>query len=201
MAAAYIRALMKKSLASQVFTIGPSACRVYLPGEPLDVSAFLCVGQEKTWFLKVSDALFQAVAESNNLFDSCDSDSDRSSGRDRANTDRSLSSLGSPPSPGLPGMRSSFDASYEDVEALLASCKIDAVRYSSTAKGLLSCEVDKVPVIIGANRLSELFHSALIDCAALTVGKHHLFKRSLILIQVRPCLLCIAVARDCDDYL
>jgi hypothetical protein len=184
-AMAYVRALMKKCLAAQVFLIGPSASRTYFASDPLDVSAFLCVGQEKVWFLKVSEALFQAVAEAGNLFDSCDSDSDRSSGRGRANTDRSLSSLMSgSPSPG-PHHSSFGEAVQDDHEFLLSSCRIDAVRYSAATRGTICCEVDGVPISIGANRLSDLYHSALVECTSVIVGKHHLFKRSLILIQAR----------------
>jgi hypothetical protein len=184
-AMAYVKALMKKCLAAQVFLVGPSASRTYLSNDPLDVSAFLCVGQEKVWFLKVSEALFQAVAEGGNLFDSCDSDSDRSSGRGRANTDRSLSSLMSgSPSPG-PRHSSFRETVPDDPEYLLSSCRIDAVKYSATSHGVICCEVDGVRISIGANRLSDLYHSALIECTSLVVGKHHLFKRSLILIQVR----------------
>lgn len=57
------------------------------------------------------------------------------------------------------------------------------------------CEVDGVSVHIGANRVGDLCHAALCESAAVVVGKHHLFKRSLILILVCSCSPWVAVRR------
>lgn len=211
----YLKALMKKCLAAQVFVVGRSACRLYTFADPVDISAFLCQGQEKSWFMKVSEALFQAAADSNSMFDSSDDGFDSGSepsGRERSNTGCTtsfsslLSNATSTPTVATPthaggGTRSSFSGdgliystaatgsrSFSDADidaAVLASCKVDSVRYTNAAKGQFACEIDKIPVKIAANRMSDLCHSALCEAAAAVVGKRHLFKRSLLLIQVK----------------
>mmetsp|Transcript_109885 Transcript_109885/g.319757 ORF Transcript_109885/g.319757 Transcript_109885/m.319757 type:complete len:707 (-) Transcript_109885:1837-3957(-) len=48
---------VKRTLGATCFCVGPFAQRCYLPDEEILVSAFLCNGQESTWFIRVNEAL------------------------------------------------------------------------------------------------------------------------------------------------
>ena len=48
---------IKQTLGAQCFPIGAYALKTYLPDDWLHLSAFLCQGQEQTWFIKVNEVL------------------------------------------------------------------------------------------------------------------------------------------------
>ena len=47
----YVSAMVKKALGAVTFEVGAYASRSYLPDEELSVSAFLCRGQDTTWYV------------------------------------------------------------------------------------------------------------------------------------------------------
>ena len=48
---------IKQTLGAQCFPIGTYALKTYLPDDWLHLSAFLCRGQEQTWFMRVNEVL------------------------------------------------------------------------------------------------------------------------------------------------
>lgn len=48
---------MKRALGAQCFPVGGYAIQAYLPDEEVGISAFLCHGQEKSWFVRVNETL------------------------------------------------------------------------------------------------------------------------------------------------
>jgi len=48
----FVALLIKKTLGAQCFAVGPFASKAYLPDDEVALSAFLCRGQENTWFIK-----------------------------------------------------------------------------------------------------------------------------------------------------
>jgi hypothetical protein len=50
-------ALVKRTLGAQCFAVGPSASKTYLPDDEVALSAFLCRGQENSWFIRVNETL------------------------------------------------------------------------------------------------------------------------------------------------
>jgi hypothetical protein len=53
----YIKRNLSKCLGARVFCIGSSMNNVFLPDETIEVTPFLCKGQEEKWFLRVNDGL------------------------------------------------------------------------------------------------------------------------------------------------
>lgn len=56
----FVKQLLKRALGAQVFAVGPYPTKTYLDDDPVGLSAFLCLGQERTWSSKVAEALFAA---------------------------------------------------------------------------------------------------------------------------------------------
>lgn len=48
---------VKRALGAQCFPVGGYAIKTYLPDEEVGISAFLCHGQEKSWFVRVNETL------------------------------------------------------------------------------------------------------------------------------------------------
>ena len=53
----YIKKNLSKCLGARVFCIGSSMNNVFLPQETIEVTPFLCKGQEEKWFLRVNEGL------------------------------------------------------------------------------------------------------------------------------------------------
>ena len=53
----YIKKNLSKCLGARVFCIGSSMNNVFLPDETIEVTPFLCKGQEEKWFLRVNEGL------------------------------------------------------------------------------------------------------------------------------------------------
>lgn len=56
----FISRHVKRTLGATCFCVGSFAQRCYLPDEEILLSAFLCNGQESTWFIRVNEALCKA---------------------------------------------------------------------------------------------------------------------------------------------
>eukprot|EP00753_Platysulcus_tardus_P014001 PLAT3971.1.p1 GENE.PLAT3971.1~~PLAT3971.1.p1 ORF type:complete len:1126 (-),score=393.47 PLAT3971.1:72-3143(-) len=59
----FVCRLVKKALGAQAFAVGACPLQLYLPDDELRLSAFLCQGQEKDWFVKVMKLLCIAAGE------------------------------------------------------------------------------------------------------------------------------------------
>lgn len=55
------RRQVKRALGAQCFPVGGYAIQAYLPDEEVGISAFLCHGQEKSWFVRVNETLCKVV--------------------------------------------------------------------------------------------------------------------------------------------
>lgn len=71
----------------------------------------------------------------------------------------------------------------DDAE-ILSSCRVNGVSYSSESRGSFECTIDSIQVSLAANRIDDLAYAGVVEFAAAAVGKHHLFKRTLVLVQV-----------------
>lgn len=64
MAQPYYNAQVKRALGAQCFPVGGYAIQTYLPDEEVGISAFLCRGQEKSWFVRVNETLCKVILRS-----------------------------------------------------------------------------------------------------------------------------------------
>lgn len=55
---------VKRALGAQCFPVGGYAIQAYLPDEEVGISAFLCHGQEKSWFVRVNETLCKVSVHS-----------------------------------------------------------------------------------------------------------------------------------------
>jgi len=53
----YIKKTLNRCLGARVFCIGSSMNNIFLPNEPIELTPFLCKGQEERWFLRVTEGL------------------------------------------------------------------------------------------------------------------------------------------------
>ena len=53
----FVKDVVKTCLGAHLLPVGAVPGRCYVPDSPLCVSAFLCAGQEKGWFMKVNELL------------------------------------------------------------------------------------------------------------------------------------------------
>lgn len=52
----YARDIVSKSLGAQLFSVGSFLSRTFLPEADVDLSAFMCPGQDEGWFVRVNEA-------------------------------------------------------------------------------------------------------------------------------------------------
>jgi len=289
----YIASLLKRALGAQVFPIGAYPSRTYLDIDPIGLCAFLCLGQERSWFMKVSEVLFSASDanyEESIYTSSSSDDADTPFGSFLLNDDAdnylnntdsmalaasaALSSLGY----GNDGQRNSFNGvntnrrrssmlssrrnssiaeiaranlsrQYgsnddtnndrrlsggvtwdntitirDDIDGQTSStstplanentngvdnfirnrydsnvsigsrssartdggtplCKVRSVSFLSGRVKRITAEVDASSIAITANQMAELCFVALVEDADRSIGKNHLFKRSLLLCR------------------
>lgn len=57
----FVKKTLSKCLGSRTFCIGASMNNTYLPNETIELTPFLCKGQEDKWFLRVNEALCMAA--------------------------------------------------------------------------------------------------------------------------------------------
>ena len=56
-AEAFIASLAHDTLGATVLPVGSYALKTYLPDSDVDVTLFLCAGQQEAWFLRIQEAL------------------------------------------------------------------------------------------------------------------------------------------------
>lgn len=161
-----------------VFPTGRALCGVATRDDTVDMCGFVCVGQERTWFLRVTEALVHAAVDSNGAHDWLDTDDDGSAPTfAHAATDS----------------RSPDDGDGGDVDDM-PPFHISSVSFNAVDHGDIAADIDGVRVTLSCNRLADVCHGALCEAATAAVGKDCLFKRSLVLIQVAtvPFVRCFA---------
>lgn len=273
---AYICTLLKRALGAQVFAVGAHPTRTFLDDDPVGLSAFLCLGQERTWFTRVAEVLFSAsagassqastvkgtVVEGDGIAghedddDSCDgmlTVASALSGRRRrmllqaldayaGNTETggkavdddvgggtlsamerlggllnraatlesamavssltgSVRTVTSGRNPGgdagaesptvrthtPPGLEltAQATAALQGSGAISTSplYRVRAVAFMSGRVKRITAEVDDMTVSVSANQLHELCQVAIVEAADASIGRAHLFKRSLLLFR------------------
>jgi len=182
---AFISHQVRRTLGAQCFAVGPYAVRAYLPDEDVAVSAFLCRGQEQTWFIRLNEALCKLSSETQ-------MEGGMGFGAPLGTeTPGNGITTGSPE--GVPGLEASLSslgmskesASTSDAEdGQLFHHLLSNVNFVNSREGnqRIKCLVDNVSVDVGANQLGDLTLVAFLEDADQRVDSH-LFKKSLLLIK------------------
>lgn len=146
---------VRQTLGAQCFPLGSFALRTYLPDEEMGVCAFLCRGQEQTWFIKVNEVLCKA-----------------SSGGLREREEQGGGTDG-----GAAGAGGSGESVFVH--------KLSNVNFvNSGPLPRIKCAVDnQVAVDITANQLPDLICVSFYEEVDRMLGKDHLFKRAILLIK------------------
>lgn len=130
----YVRGIVSRALGARLFAVGSFGLRTFLPDGDIDASAFLCLGQEENWFIKVNEALCL-----------CAMNTRTSSGPDR--------------------------------------CVVKNVSFINAEVKIVKTLINNVSIDISANQLPAIYTAALFDELDRFVGKHYLFKRSVLLVK------------------
>lgn len=157
-----IKTILKTTLGAQVVAVGPVAGHAFLHTDPIEISAFLCAGQERTWIMKVGEVLFRAMDHGERSIASRGAARGAEGGPALTQTDsvHSMASVG---------------ISADDRRL------IHAVQLTSGVDKQIACIVDSREVRIGANDLEDLCLLALVEDVNDHVKQDHLFKRALLL--------------------
>ena len=179
----FISRLLKKALGAQAFPVGPHPLHVCVPEDELQLSAFLCHGQERTWFVRVSEVLCMA---SSGVGGGGDDGGDAGGGgngggsggggsrrnRSRSRSDSSADKLAA-----------TLAAAAEAADGDGGACVVSAVNFVNGPTRHVKCSVDGITVDVSANQLSDLCLVAVLEKVDMAVGQDHLFKRSALLIK------------------
>ncbi|CAN0114861.1 unnamed protein product, partial [Discosporangium mesarthrocarpum] len=172
----FVARQVKRALGAQCFPIGGYALQTYLPDEEVNMSAFLCHGQEKSWFIRVNETLCKVWlgSESEALHRRNNGGAGGLSEDERASID-SDKDTGSGGGGGGGGGGKGVGYTH----------RLSNVNFINTGHvQRIKCVVDnQVAVDIKANRLGDLCTVALLEEVDQLLGKDHLLKRSLLLVK------------------
>ncbi|CAM9205493.1 unnamed protein product [Phaeothamnion confervicola] len=178
----FVAGHVKRALGAACFPVGPFALRTYLPDEEVGISAFLCHGQEQTWFIRVNETLCK-VSSQRREWQQCG---------DGAGGGGAVSGLagaaGTAPAAGGAGGGSGVGAAAAAAAGVYEH-RLSNVNFVNLGRTqCIKCVVDnQVAVDLSVNRLGELSMVAFleeVDRALARRGKpRHLFKRALLLIK------------------
>ena len=150
----YVRDLVSSTLAVQLFPIGATTTHTYLPDGDLDTSAFICKNDDDSWFVRVNEAL-------------C------------------LSSFSQ--SGGHPGSKhSSFDTLPDPPDMMDLSTEEFAISNVGFINGdvkKIKIMINNIAVDISMNQIGSLYSQYLIEAIDKFIGKSHLFKQSMLLVE------------------
>jgi hypothetical protein len=153
----YLAKLVRKSLGAQVYQMGLYSIRAFLPDDPVTLSIYLCRGLENSWYLRLNEKLCRMSSSVHAQRDPTDSTDDISS----TTPPESQDSLH--PSPAH---------IIKNVSFMEENCE-----------HRLQCVIGTYSVDIRATQKVDLCFAAFIEEIDRTVGRDHLFKKSLILIR------------------
>ncbi|KAI9910322.1 hypothetical protein PsorP6_010553 [Peronosclerospora sorghi] len=150
------------------FATGSYPMKTYLPGSDLDMCLLVPQELESSWYYLVTQALCVAGG-SGGAGTVLDIGSNVGGVSDGGNGS-SLSGLGSNALGSVSG-------------PLLLTNTVRNVTFVNADVRVVKCTVDNISVDFTANRVGALGAVRLLDAMAVRVGRHHLFKKSLILIK------------------
>lgn len=154
----YVRDLVSNTLGVQLFPIGSLVSQTYLPDGDIDASAFICKNDDDSWFVRVNEAL-------------C------------------MSSFGSSGAGAHPGSKhSSFDTipdppDMPDISSAEEDISISNVGFVNGDVKKIKIMINNIAVDISMNQIGSLYAQYLIETVDKFVGKAHLFKKSMLLVE------------------
>ncbi|CAM9149523.1 unnamed protein product, partial [Scytosiphon promiscuus] len=167
----FVTAQVKRALGAQCFPVGGYAIQTYLPDEEVGISAFLCRGQEKSWFVRVNETLCKVSSEAS---EQAEAEEGTAGGGDQATAGSGGDAGGG-----------SGGGGAEEGEGSTYRHRLSNVNFINMGRlQRIKCVVDnQVAVDIGANQVGDIATVALLEETDQLLGKNHLFKRSLLLIK------------------
>jgi hypothetical protein len=156
----YLAKLVRKSLGAQVYQMGLYSIRAFLPDDPVTLSIYLCRGLENSWYLRLNEKLCRM---SSSLHAQRDPTVDP--------PEESSSVISSPPE------------SQESLHPSPAHIIKNVSFMEENCEHRLQCAIGSYTVDIRATQKVDLCFAAFIEEIDRTVGRDHLFKKSLILIR------------------
>ncbi|KAG7383791.1 hypothetical protein PHYPSEUDO_003333 [Phytophthora pseudosyringae] len=148
------------------FATGSYPMKTYLPGSDLDICLLVPQELESSWYYIVTQALCVAGGSggAGTVLDLGNSGgvADGSGGSSPSGPGGAVGSGGGP---------------------LLLTNTVRNVTFINADVRVVKCTVDNIPVDFTANRVGALGAVRLLDAMAVRVGRHHLFKKSLILVK------------------
>ncbi|KAL7682454.1 putative tetratricopeptide-like helical domain superfamily [Plasmopara halstedii] len=145
------------------YPTGSYPMKTYLPGSDLDICLLLPQELETSWYFMVMQALCVA------------------GGSGGAGTVLDLGVSGDTSSSTIPCAPSSTVTSSGG--SLILTNTVRNVTFINAEVRVVKCTIDNISVDITANRVGALGAVRLLDAMAARVGRHHLFKKSIILIK------------------
>ncbi|CAN0073697.1 unnamed protein product, partial [Ectocarpus sp. 8 AP-2014] len=167
---------VKRALGAQCFPVGGYAIQAYLPDEEVGISAFLCHGQEKSWFVRVNETLCKVSSEASE-----EAEAEAGSGTSVGGCPEKITAVGEGATPKQEGGDGGAAVRKEEGYRHRLS-NVNFINMGRVQK--IKCVVDnQVAVDIGANQVGDIATVALLEETDQLLGKDHLFKRSLLLIK------------------
>lgn len=150
----YIAKLVRKSLGAQVYQMGLYSIRSFLPDDPVTLSIYLCRGLENSWYLRLNEKLCRMSSSIHAQRETTDAPEDHLLGHE-------ADSVHPPPTHII-----------KNVSFMEENCE-----------HRLQCVIGNYTIDIRATQKIDLCFAAFIEEIDRTVGRDHLFKKSLILIR------------------
>uniref|UniRef100_A0AAV1T792 PAP/OAS1 substrate-binding-related domain-containing protein n=1 Tax=Peronospora matthiolae TaxID=2874970 RepID=A0AAV1T792_9STRA len=149
------------------FATGSYPMKTYLPGSDLDVCLLVPRELESSWYYIVTQALCVAGSSGG------------------VGTVVDIGNVGCAMDGGSSSMPSRFGSNVVGSGSgpVLLTNTVRNVAFVNADVRVVKCTVDNISVDFTANRVGALGAVRLLDAMAVRVGRHHLFKKSLILIK------------------
>ncbi|CAM9739962.1 unnamed protein product, partial [Pylaiella littoralis] len=178
----FVTRQVKRALGAQCFPVGGYAIQAYLPDEEVGISAFLCHGQEKSWFVRVNETLCKVSSEASEEAEA-EAEGEVGVGGDGGVDEKSGSGSGSGGGGGGSGGTGGQEGGEDEGSSYRH--RLSNVNFINMGRlQRIKCVVDnQVAVDIGANQVGGIATVALLEETDQLLGKNHLFKRSLLLIK------------------
>jgi hypothetical protein len=151
----YVRDLVSNTLGVQLFPIGSFVSHTFLPDGDIEASAFLCKNDNDSWYVKVNEVL-------------CMSSFSHGAGHHPGSKHSSFDTLPDPP---------------ELIEAMGDEMAISNVGFVNGDVKKIKIMINHVAVDISMNQVGSLYAQYLIETVDKFVGRKHLFKRAMLLVE------------------
>jgi len=185
----YVRDIVCRTIGVQLFPIGSLVSHTYLPDGHIETSAFVGKNDDDAWFVRVNEAL--CMSSFNQL-----GASSRGGGGGGGGGSKHSSfdtNYPEPPYPQLPSdvspVSATAAASSADSNATTATVEDDADICISNVS-FVNAETKKIKILINGlsvdiamNQARSLYAQYCIEKVDAFVGKQHLFKRAVLLVE------------------